>query len=130
MKESNLTFSEGFMGMNAKIAGRQGRPQRAFDWDKASSIIKEKFKEHPTLVAEAGLEGDWNFTGGVIFEKGKPTNDSYTYLSSNWATPTLILTDENGLEEEIECFANEADTRFGANTKWDETSLEILGIKL
>jgi hypothetical protein len=130
MKESNLTFGEGFLAENARIARKQGRPQRAFDWDKASSIIKEKLKEHPTLVAEAGLEGDWNYTGGIIFENGNPTNDNYTYLSSNWATPTLILTDENGLEEEIECFAYEADTRFGAKTKWDETSLEILGIQL
>ncbi len=101
----------------------------AFDWDKAAKIIKEKLKLYPDLKAEAGLQGDWAYTGGSIFKKGKPTNKSYTFLSSNWAKPTLILSWDGCEQEEIECFTN-ADERFTSDTKWDEKSLEILGIKI
>jgi hypothetical protein len=129
MKQSTLSFAEGFLGKNAKIATKKGNIQKAFNWDKAAEIIKENLKQHPNLIAEAGLQGDWEYTGGVIFENGKPTNENYTYLSSNWATPTLILEWDEEEQEEIECFVEEND-RFNSKTKWDETSLSILGISL
>ena len=128
MKTSNLTFSEGFLGIQASAAEAKGAIYMAFDWDKAAKIIKEKFETHKDLVAEAGLEGDWNYTGGEIFKDGKPTNDNYTYLQSNWAIPTLILT-YNEKSEEIECWI-EANDRFNSDTKWDEISLNILKISL
>lgn len=77
----------------------------------------------------AGLNGDWNYTAGIIFTDGKPTNNDYTYLSSNWATPMLALS-YNGLEEEIECWSKEEETRFNSDSKWDENSLKVLGIDL
>ena len=129
MKESNLTFAQGFLGTEAKIAAARGNKQMAFDWDKAASIIKEKLIKYPDLTAEAGLQGDWEFTGGVIFENGKPTNENYTYLSSNWAKPTLILSWNGQEQEEIVCEIEHND-RFTAKTKWDKDSLAILGIKL
>src|SRR5688572_10246480 len=123
MKKSNYTFAEGFLGMPAE---KRAAYQMAFDWDKAAQIIKEVFEKHPDLIAEAGLQGDWAHTGGVIFKKGFPTNDEYTYLSSNWAKPTLILS-WSGMEmQEIECFT-EHSKRFHENTKWDDASLSILG---
>jgi hypothetical protein len=128
MKESNLTFTEGLLGINAKIAAEKGNFQKAFDWDKAAQIIKEKFKEHSDLIAEAGLQGDWECTGGIIFENGKPTNEYYTFLSSNWATPTLIFSYDGMDIEEIECFVEENE-RFKAKSKWDKDSLTILGIE-
>lgn len=128
MKESKLTFAEGFLGIEAKAAKAQGETPKAFDWDKAALIIKEQLINHPDLVAEAGLQGDWEFTGGVIFKNGKPTNDDYTYLASIWAIPTLILSID-GNEQEIDCFVEENE-RFTSNSKWDEKSLEILGIEL
>ena len=128
MKKSNLTFAEGFLGIQAQEAKLKGAIHRAFDWDKAGQIIKEKFETHKDLVAEAGLEGDWDYTGGKIFENGKPTNENYTYLRSNWAIPTLILS-YDGESEEIECWVEE-NTRFNAKTKWDGISLNILGISL
>lgn len=124
MKRSELSFAEGFTSTRS----RNDNPQKAFDWDKAAQIIKEKFKEHPDLVAEAGLQGDWEYTGGIIFKTGKPTNDSYTYLSSNWAIPTLILSYDGDEQNEIECYS--INNRFNADSKWDKDSLNILEISL
>ena len=129
MKTSNLSFAEGFLGTQAQVARKQGKSMMTFDWDRASKIIKTRFKEHKDLIAEAGLEGDWNYTGGEIFADGKPTNDSYTYLSSNWATPTLILSWDGIEQEEIECFTDETE-RLQSDSKWDDESLKILGIDL
>ena len=64
MKISSLTFLEGFWGIQSRIARANGMPQMKFDWDKAAEIIKERFSNHPDLIAEAGLQGDWNYTGG------------------------------------------------------------------
>tara|TARA_R110002153_G_C13141927_1_gene481046 strand:- start:264 stop:659 length:396 start_codon:yes stop_codon:yes gene_type:complete len=129
MKTSNLSFAEGFLGTQAQVAKKQGKSMMTFDWDKASEIIKTRVKEHKDLTAEAGLEGDWDYTGGEIFADGKPTNDDYTYLSSNWATPTLILSWDGTEQEEIECFTNETE-RLKSYSKWDDESLKILGIEL
>lgn len=122
MKESKLSFAEGFLGNDAAIARAKRNKFKTFDWDKAAEIIKEKLKTDKNLVAEAGLEGDWDYTGGVIFENGKPNSDDYTYLSSNWAIPTLIINDE----EEIPCYTEDENTRFHSESKWDELSLSIL----
>lgn len=125
MKQSKYSFAEGFLG----TPNETKTFQRAFDWDRAAHIIKKAHSDHPDLVAEAGLQGDWAYTGGIIFENGKPTNDHYTYLSSNWAPPTLILSWDGEEQEEIQCFCDDSETRT-SKTKWDETSLDILGIQL
>lgn len=122
MKRSELTFSEGF----TTTRGMNNNPHMAFDWDKAAQIIKEKFLEHKDLKAEAGLQGDWGCTGGEIFENGNPVTYSYTFLSSNWATPTLILSYGGEEQEEIECYLIESESRFSSHSKWDEDSLKIL----
>jgi len=129
MKESNLTFAEGFLGTQAAVAKKQGKLMMAFDWDKAAEIIKNRFNEHSDLVAEAGLQGDWNYTGGEIFNDKKPTNENYTYLTSNWATPTLILFWNGEEQEEVECFTTNK-SRFNSDSKWDDESLKILGLEL
>lgn len=128
MKKSELTFMEGFTSSRSDIAEKKGNIIKAFNWDKAAEIIKNRLKDYPNLIAEAGLQGDWRFTGGIIFKEGKPIIDSYTYLSSNWATPTLILSWNNKEQEEIECSIKESE-RFHCDSKWDYKSLEILGIK-
>lgn len=130
MKESNLSFADGFNPNGQGVINKKlGKPLMAFDWDKAAEIIKEKLKLHHDLKAEAGLQGDWDYTGGVIFENGKPTNDEYTYLQSNWAKPTLILEWDGEEQEDIVCEI-EGNNRFGSGTKWDNKSLSILGIDL
>lgn len=122
MKESKLTFAEGFLGIQAEDARKNGNKMKTFDWDKAAQIIKEKLKTDNNLIAEAGLEGNWGHTGGIIFENGKPDSDNYTYLSSNWAIPTLIINNE----EEIPCYTEDEDSRFDLGSKWDDISLNIL----
>lgn len=123
MKRSELTFAEGF----TTTRGKNNNPQKAFDWAKAAKIIKIHLINHPDLIAEAGLQGDWDFTGGIIFKNGKPTVDDYTYLSSNWARPTLILSWDGEEQFEEECWEQE---KYNESSKWDEESLSILGIPL
>ena len=130
MKQSNLTFAEGFLRLQAEEAINCGNTEKVFDYDKAAEIIKEKYQSHKDLIAEAGLQGDWEYTGGIIFEKGKPTRNHYTFLASVWAIPTLILSYNGKEQEEIECYTENDDTRFTAFSKWDKQSLNILGIPL
>lgn len=130
MKQSILSFADGFTdgrGQRAKLAGK---PMMTFDWDAAAQIIKDEVTKHPDLVAEAGLQGDWAYTGGIIFQKGFATNEHYTYLSSNWAQPTLILSWDRSEQKEIPCCIKEEDSRFESDSKWDDISLQILGNNL
>ena len=119
MKDQEISFFGSDMITRAESA-KNDKP-KIFDWDKAAAIIKAKLKEDPNIVAEAGLEGDWSYTGGCIFSEGKPVNDSYTYLYSRWAIPTLVINDS----ESFECYTDD-NSRFDEKSKWDEVSLAIL----
>ena len=130
MKKSNYTFAEGFTSTPARAAAKAGVKHLAFDWDKAAGIIKEHLEKHPDLHAEAGLQGDWSYTGGTIFRKGFPINSSYTYLASNWAKPTLILSWDGREQLEVECSIVEEESRFSSDSKWDDKAMQILGINL
>lgn len=100
--------------MNAMTPDGHGK---VFDWDKAATILKEKNPE----VAMAGLEGDFEWTGGCIWKDGKPVLDDYTYLASRWATPILIVD-----EEEIPCYLPKGSCEWTADTKWPESALKII----
>ena len=115
----NMGFSEGMITGAAKCkeAIRRGDPLKVFDWDKAAALIAE----HKVDGAEAGLAGDWDYTGGAIFSDGQPVTDEYTYLSSMWAMPTLRFDDGR----EFECFTTERDD-WDADTKWPSSALDIL----
>lgn len=128
MKETQISFMEGFTlgAAKAQAASERGEKAKSFDWNKAASIISHQFKLHPDLIAEAGLQGDWHHTGGVIFTNGHPTNAPYTYLHSAWAIPTLILSWDGCEQLEIECYETEG--KFNSDSKWDEESLAIIGI--
>lgn len=97
----------------------RGKPQKAFDWDAAAKILVER----GATEAEAGLEGDLEWTGGPILRDGKPVpeDDTYTYLSSTWATPVLII----GYEE-IPCWRFESESGYDAHTYWPASALTIL----
>lgn len=125
MKESNYSF----FGADILAKGyvNKNNPVKAFDWDKAATKIKELLPSYPNLVAEAGLQGDWEYTGGIIFQDGSPNSESYTYLSSTWAIPTLIITVDDEELFEMPCYTNQS-KRFNSGSKWDETSLKILGV--
>lgn len=95
----------------------RGKELMVFDWDKAALLIKQR---NPVFV-EAGLEGDLEWTGGTIHKNGEIVEDSYTYLSSTWATPIIIIDGE-----EIDCYIMESKTSWNESTKWPESSRKIL----
>lgn len=105
--------------MQGEAARSRGSLQRVFDWDEAARLIRERQPE----TASAGLESDWEWTGGEIYSREDGINtDSYTYLSSNWATPQLDLDGEI-----IDCWKYERDTPgWDAGTKWPESARKIL----
>lgn len=92
-----------------------------FDWDKAAQLIRENKPE----TVSAGLRGDWEWTGGTIWENGEPDMESYTYLSSTWAVPEIDLDGEI-----IECFKMQSETNeWDSRTKWpDNTANEARGV--
>jgi len=103
-------------GEAARVAGNK---MKAFDWDKAAEIIKERQPEE----AGAGLATDYEWTHGSIYKNGViiPEDETYVYLSSVWATPMLTL---NHFEEELPCWKWEnEDKSFGY---WPESARKIL----
>src|SRR6185437_11246778 len=79
----------------AMAEANRGNPLKVFDWDKAAAILANGRVQH----AEAGLEGDLEWTGGEILRDGQPVarDDTYVYLASTWATPLLIISGEMAL---------------------------------
>ena len=102
----------------ARGEASRDKESKVFDWNKAAELIKKnKPKE-----ASAGLQSDWEWTGGLIFKDGKPVTDEYTYLSSTWATPEL---DMDG--EIVDCYKMQSETpRWHSATKWPKSALKIL----
>lgn len=99
----------------------RGKELMVFDWDEAARRIKKS----GCSEADAGLRGDWEYTGGSIFEDGKPYFDDYTYLASTWAVPELMI---NG--RITPCYKMQSETPgWGCSTKWPESALEIMGVK-
>ena len=110
------------VSMIARAEANRGKQMKVFDWDKAARLIKERKPK----IAEAGLEGDWEYTGGVIYRNGKPVTDndigdSYTYLASTWATPILELDGDP-----VECYVMDDKRGWDEHTKWPKSALEIL----
>ena len=106
--------------IGAIISGilNRGREMRVFDWDKAARLILER----KPSCAIAGLSKDMEWTGGIIYQDGEAISDTYTYLSSTWAKPVLLLNDG----EEIDCYIMESDTKWDARTKWPQSAINIL----
>ena len=109
--------------MNAWMAFAMAEASRdkermVFDWDKAARLIKERKPEK----AYAGLRGDWEYTGGMIYEDGKPVKDDYAFLASTWAVPEL---DMDG--DVVECYRLQHEVpKWGSNTMWPKRALDIL----
>ena len=97
----------------------RGREMKVFDWVKAAQIIKDR---KPKEVI-AGLSEDWGWTAGPIFSDGKPVTDGGAYLASTWATPVLVLDDD----EEIPCWKYQHEVPdWDADTKWPASARSIL----
>ena len=89
-----------------------------FDWDKAAKLIKDR----DVKEASAGLQYDWEYTGGEIFTNGKPNMNDYTYLASTWATPQIEIEDEI-----IDCYKMKSKVPdWDAYTKWPKSALDLL----
>jgi hypothetical protein len=114
----NTDFIGGmYTGMAKGKANRAaGIEPKVFDWDKAARLIAE----YGYRSAEAGLAEDWSHTSGTIFDNGEPTEYGYAYLSSDWATPILVIDDE-----EIECSVG-MESGWNASTHWPQSALELL----
>ena len=98
-----------------------GKELMVFDWDRAARLIRERKPER----ASAGLRSDWEYTGGTIYEDGKPVMDDYTFLASTWAVPEL---DMDG--DIVECFCMEHEAPgWDSETKWPKSALDILNMK-
>jgi hypothetical protein len=89
-------------------------------WDRAAELIRDR---KPTL-ASAGLAGDWEYTGGEIWRDGKPVpaDETYTYLSSNWAMPEIDLDGHR-----FDCWRWQTETPgWDASTYWPDSALAVL----
>ncbi len=98
----------------------RGKESKVFDWEKAARLIVERDAQE----ASAGLAGDWEYTGGTIFSDGKPvpSEDTYVYLTSTWATPEIEIDGER-----IDCFKMESETLgWDRDTYWPEAALRII----
>jgi hypothetical protein len=98
-------------------AASQGNRPRVFDWDEAARRIKAR----GATEASAGLQDDWEWTGGSILTDGAPDSDTYTYLASTWAIPELDTGD--GRED---CWRYMDETDWDSGTYWPESALAIL----
>ena len=82
----------------------------------------ELIKEHNAKDAIAGLSTDMFWTSGTILADGKIVTDSYTYLSSDWATPVIVFDDV-----EYDCWKYQHESPgWGEKTSWPEESIAIL----
>lgn len=100
----------------------RGRELMVFDWDKAAQIIRDTGAKY----AAAGLSGDWEYTGGTIYNDGQPVKNDYTYLASTWATPELIVDGEC-----MDCYKMQSQTPgWDSKTKWPPSALAILEGKI
>lgn len=105
----------------ARGEASRGNPLKVFDWDKAAAILANG----RVRDASAGLEGDWEWTGGEILRDGKPVpaDDTYTYLASTWATPQLLIAGECC----VPCWRDEDDAPgWDSGTYWPDSALAIL----
>jgi hypothetical protein len=92
-----------------------------FDWDKAARLINE----HKPSVVAAGLAGDWEYTGGTIYQEGHsvPADKTDVYLASTWATPEIEMDGEVQ-----DCFRMQSETQgWDEDTYWPASARAILG---
>jgi len=102
-----------------RVASR-GNEQKVFDWDKAAKIIKER----DVINASAGLIEDLGSTVGNILVDGRIPEKDYTFLSSTWATPVLILGRNNDVF--IHCYIMESETEWNSSIFWPKSARKIL----
>ena len=100
-------------------ASASGAKLRVFDWDRAATIIVERGARD----ARAGLQGDWEWTGGVILRDGRPLDENRScFLASIWATPQVYVDGDV-----IDCWRYQEDCPgWNENTFWPKSARAIL----
>lgn len=102
----------------AKGLAARHKESMVFDWDKAAELIRERKPK----VVWAGLQDDWEWTGGIIYENGNIIKDSHSYLASTWAVPQIDLDGEI-----ISCYKMQSEAPdWHAKTRWPQSALSIL----
>jgi hypothetical protein len=91
--------------------------RKVFDWMKLVALIKE----HQPDVVVAGLSTDMEWTSGIVYKKDKIVDDSYVFLSSNWATPVAELDGE-----EYDCYVMEDESEYTSGTNWPDDARKAL----
>jgi len=109
----------------------EGEPRRVFDWDRAAELIRDRKPDY----VEAGLAGDWEYTGGCIYSDGKADTTSDCYLASTWAIPMIdldgnrqdcfVMEDEAHQRWADECIDENGDVRL-SQIRWPQSALKIL----
>lgn len=111
--------------MNSLAAFAMGEANRhkelmVFDWEKAARLILER----NATEARAGLCGDWEYTGGLIYQDGKPVSadKAETYLASTWAEPEIEIDGDV-----VECWKMQHETPgWDSGTFWPEEAMKII----
>lgn len=97
--------------INAFMMGEanRNRPLMVFDWVKAAKLIVENHNK----TISAGLAGDWEYTGGIIWKHRKPVSKDNTcvYLAPTWATPEIEI---YGYKQDVFIYKTES-----PNGEWD-----------
>lgn len=101
----------------ARSAAARGQRHKVFDLDRAAIMIASSGNQEVV----AGLQGDLEWTGGVIAINGDPVTTGGTYLASHWAIPVVVI---DGCE--VECWRYQDETEWNAETVWPESALAIL----
>lgn len=105
-----------------KLCIDAGAVPRVFDWDKAARIIKDNDYKN----VKAGLDEDWYATSDAILINGVPYMESNSFLMSNWATPIMIiLDDDNDGDTAIPCWCYKTECEWDAYTQWPDSALQI-----
>lgn len=107
MSKGYIGFAEGIL--YGEYIGNSPSTMKYMDWNKAEQICKD----HPNSVIYAGLQEDWGYTSGKIFDCGTFYNGGDLFDQSKWATPIL---DVDG--EEIECWTKEPHYETGIPKWW------------
>lgn len=90
-----------------------------FDWVKAAQMIKALNANE----ASAGLDGNWEWTAGCIYQDGRPVLNATPFLASAFLTPKLLIAGELH-----ECFVMEDDRPdWNEHTVWPPEALSEIG---
>ena len=74
---------------------------KQLDWDHAKRICEK----YPGCRISAGLDEDWFWTCGEIFDGEKYIKDEHPYVASIWATP-VVKVQLPGKTLTLECSKN------------------------